>query len=88
MEYVRMPLGVEARFYSDGTVIPRTLRFAAKKYEIDRIISRRPHNPGTVSCVAPIEYVVVIEGTVKHIYFEPETCQWFSVKEQKNLRKL
>lgn len=83
MRYERIPLGVEAKFYTDGTIHPRKLFFAAQNYTIDRIMSCRPHNPGTVSCVAPIEYVVMIDGQTKKLYFEPETCQWFSIKERK-----
>lgn len=83
MQYAKLPLSVEARFFTSGLIYPRKLHFAAKQYTIDRVISQRPHNPGTVSCITPIEYVVMIEGQTKKIYFEPETHQWFSIKECK-----
>lgn len=83
MEYLKIPLNVEALFYSDGTVMPRKLLLSKKNYTVDRIIGRRPHNPGTVSCISPIEYIVVIEGQTKKLYFEPEQLQWFSVKEKR-----
>lgn len=83
MQYERVPLGVEAVFYADGTIIPRKVSFETKKYMIDRVVGCRPRNPGTVSCIAPIEYVVMIEGLTKKIYFEPETRRWFSVKERR-----
>lgn len=83
MEYVKVPLGVEATFFTNGTIIPHKLTFGIQKFTIDRVISCRPRNPGTVSCIAPIEYVVMVEGQTKKIYFEPESHQWFSVKEHK-----
>lgn len=83
MEYQKIALGVEATFFTNGTIVPRKLSIGGQKYTIDRVISSRPRNPGTVSCISPIEYIVVVEGQTKKLYFEPETHQWFSIKERR-----
>lgn len=83
MEYQKIELGVEAAFFTNGTIIPHKLSIGTQKYKIDRIIGCRPRNPGTVSCISPIEYIVIVEGQTKKIYFEPETHQWFSIKERR-----
>lgn len=81
MNYKKIPLSVYAVFLPNGTLIPKQLYFETQRFTIDQIVGCKPHNPGTVSCIAPIEYKIMVEGQLKKVYFEPESLQWFSVKE-------
>lgn len=81
MTYKKIPISVEAEFMSDGFLIPRTVLFETERYPIDRIVRKGKYHPPGVSCIAPIEYVVMINGHMKFIYFEPSALQWFTVKE-------
>ena len=50
-------------------------------YPIERIISLHRRRPPGIACIAPLEYVVMIGGKTKMIYYEAESGTWFSVKE-------
>ena len=80
-EYVRMPLTVDALFLTDGAVKPRCIYFGGESFEISRIVGTRRYCPRVVSCIAPIEYTVIIDRQEKKIYYEADTNTWFSVKE-------
>ena len=80
-EYKKIALGVEAKFLTDGTILPRAIWLNGYCYTIDRIISKNKRHPMEVGCIAPIEYSVVVDGIRKLIYYEPSLQQWFSVKE-------
>ena len=80
-EYRRVPLTVDALFLTDGSFKPLKVYFGGESFEITKIISKRRYCPKVVSCVAPIEYTVIIDRQEKKIYFEADTNTWFSVKE-------
>ena len=80
-EYVRMPLTVDALFLTDGTFKPQKIYFGGEAYEITKILRKQRYCPRVVSCIAPIEYTVIIDRQEKKIYYEPDTNTWFSVKE-------
>ena len=79
-EYKRVPLTVNAVFMTDGTIKPKKIIIANGVFNIDRIVDIKRYCPRVVSCVAPIQYTVIVEGTEKKIYFEPHSNMWFSVK--------
>ena len=79
--YQRIPLAMEVLFSSSGKLIPQKLHFENKTYEIEKILSVRHHSPQVVPCIAPLEYIVSIEGIHKKIYYEADTASWFSIKE-------
>ena len=79
-EYKRVPLTVNAVFMTDGTIKPKKIITANDVFNIDRIVDIKRYCPRVVSCVAPIQYTVIVEGTEKKIYFEPHSNMWFSVK--------
>lgn len=81
MKYKKVPLGVEAKFLTDGTILPRVIWLDANRYVIERIVCKNKHHPPEVGCIAPLEYTVMVEGFIKNLYYEPSTQQWFSVKE-------
>ncbi len=81
MTYKKIPVGVEARFLTDGSVFPRALLLGDQRYQIDRVIRRGKHHPFGVSCIAPVQYTVIVSGRMRSVYFEPSTMQWFTVKE-------
>lgn len=76
----RLPLSVEARFTTDGRMIPLRVRCPDEAYEIDRVLAVRRYRPPGVACIAPVEYTVIICGIEKHIYYEADSCTWFSVR--------
>ena len=77
----KIPLGVDARFLTDGSVLPRALYMGDQKYEIERVMKRGKYHPQGVSCIAPYRYVIFVNGQMKLLYFEPSTLEWFTVKE-------
>lgn len=79
-EYKRVPLTVNAVFMTDGTIKPKKIITANDVFNIDRIVDIKRYCPRVVSCVAPIQYTVIVEGYEKKIYFEPHSNMWFSVK--------
>ncbi|MBO4983211.1 MAG: hypothetical protein J6D23_04065 [Clostridia bacterium] len=79
-EYKRVPLTVNAVFMTDGTIKPKKIITANDVFNIDRIVDIKRYCPRVVSCVAPIQYTVIVEGIEKKIYFEPHSNMWFSVK--------
>jgi len=81
IDYVRVPLVVDALFMTDGTFCPKKLYYNDISYEITRVVGFRRYCPRVVGCIAPIEYTVVIDTHKKKIYYEPDTNTWFSVKE-------
>jgi hypothetical protein len=81
MKYQKIPVGVEARFLTDGSLIPRTLFLGDQKFEIDRVMHRGKQHPAGVSCLAPVKYIIIVSGQMKNLYFEPSTMEWFTVKE-------
>ena len=72
---------VDALFLTDGSFKPLKVYFGGEAFEITRILSKKRYCPRVVSCIAPIEYTVIIDGQEKRIYFEADTNTWFSVKE-------
>ena len=81
MEYIRVPLSIEAQFSTDGSVRPKKIVFEEKKFKIDKVLRARRRCPLVVPAIAPIEYMVLVEGQEKQIYFERDTNSWFSVKK-------
>lgn len=81
MKYERIPLVVDVLFMQDGTMKPRKLVYNDRIFDIKRVTRVRKYCPTTVSCIAPIEYTIMVDNIEKRIYFEPETYMWFSVKE-------
>lgn len=80
-KFVRTPIGVEAIFMPDGSFVPKKLWYKGKSFEIIRVERVRKYSPWQVSAVATTEYTVVIDDAKRQIYYEPESNQWFSVKE-------
>ena len=68
-------------FATDGRLKPKKLFFDGVTYPIERIISLHRRRPPGIACIAPLEYVVMIGGKTKMIYYEAESGTWFSVKE-------
>ena len=81
MEYIRVPLSIEAQFLTNGSVRPKRIILNDESFEITKVLYTRRRNPATVSAIAPIEYTVLVEGYEKKIYFERDTNSWFSVKK-------
>ena len=79
--YKRIPLTIDALFLPDGTFKPRKLIYNDQVFEITRVVRIRPYCPRVVRCIAPIEYMVMIDGRERQIYYEEDTNTWFSVKE-------
>ena len=80
-QYRRMALAVEVLFTPDGRLLPRRLEFGGETYEIERVLSHKRFCPQVVACIEPIEFLVLIGGANKKIYYEPDTGCWFSIKE-------
>ena len=80
-QYRRMALAVEVLFTPHGRLLPRRLEFGGETYEIERVLSHKRFCPQVVACIAPIEFLVLIGGAHKKIYYEPDTGCWFSIKE-------
>ena len=80
-EYLRIPLVIDARFMTDGTFVPHKLFYNGVAFEITKVLRKRRYCPTVVSCIAPVEYTVMIEGAERRIYYEADTNTWFSVKE-------
>lgn len=81
MSFKKIPVGVEARFLTDGSIYPKAVLLGDQRYEIDRVMHRGKQHPFGVSCIAPVKYIIIINRQMKSIYFEPSTLQWFTVKE-------
>ncbi len=81
MKYRRIQLEVEAVFHTDGSFAPKRIYFDDKPYDIDKILNVRAYCPRVVGCVAPIQYTVMVGGTMKKIYYEADSNSWFSVRE-------
>ena len=79
--YLRIPLGVDALFMTDGSFVPTKVLYKDKVFEITRVLGTRKRCPPGVRAVAPTEYSVIVDGREQKIYFEAETNTWFSVKE-------
>ena len=84
MRYERIPLMVDVIFTKEGDMMPKTLLFEDKRFDIRKVIRKRRFCPREVACVAPIEYTIMIDNIEKKIYFEPDTFMWFSVKSTKS----
>lgn len=80
--FIRVNLEVDARFLKNGKMRPRRIIYNGKTFEITKVLDKRSYCPRVVPCVAPIEYLVLVEGVEKRIYFEAYTNSWFSVKEE------
>lgn len=80
-KFVRTPIGVEAIFLPDGSFVPKKLWYKGKSFDIIRIVRERKHSPWQVRAVATVEYTVIIDDAERQIYYEPDTNQWFSIKE-------
>ena len=81
MKLQKIPIGVEARFLTDGSLIPQTLFWGDQKFEIDRVMQRSKQHPDGVPCLAPVRYIIIVSGQMKNLYFEPSTMEWFTIKE-------
>lgn len=79
----RIPISVEVIYDDDGALIPKKLFYKGRTYDIERLIGIRRYCPQGIRGVDPTEYVTVIDGLRRKIYFEPSTNKWFSVKEYK-----
>ena len=77
----RIPISVEVVFDDDGALIPKKLFYKGRAFEIERLIGIRNYCPPGIPCESPTEYVAVIGGLRRKIYFEQSTNKWFSVKE-------
>ena len=80
MKYQRIPLMVDVIFTKEGNMMPKTLIFDEKRFDIRKVVGKRRYCPKEVPCVAPIEYTIMIDNIEKKIYFEPDTFMWFSIK--------
>lgn len=80
-KFVRTPIGVEAIFMPDGSFVPKKLWYAGKSFEIIRVVRERKYSPWQVRAVGTTEYTVLIDDAERQIYYEPESNQWFSIKE-------
>jgi hypothetical protein len=80
-KFLRTPIGVEAIFMPDGSFVPKKLWYAGKSFEIIRVDRVRKYSPWQVSAVGTTEYTVLIDDAERQIYYEPESNQWFSIKE-------
>lgn len=80
-KFVRTPIGVEAIFMPDGSFVPKKLWYKGNSFEIIRVERVRKYSPWQVRAVATTEYTVIIDDSERQIYYEPESNQWFSVKE-------
>ena len=87
VKYDRMPLEVVLDINTDGYFIPKRIIFDEICYDIEKVLSTRKYSP-PVACFCPTEYTVVINGSVKKIYFEHIEEKrgvgrflWFSVRE-------
>ena len=80
-KYVRTPIEIEARFLTDGSFVPKKLWYKGKGFEIIRVVRERKHSPWEVRAIATTEYTVIIDDAKRRIYYEPESNQWFSIKE-------
>lgn len=76
MSHIRVPLGVNVYYMEDGEMRIKSIVFDDRTFEVQKIIKKRRIAP-PVSCIAPIEYTIKIDGKVKKIYFEAETNKWF-----------
>ena len=81
MKHQKIRVGVEARFLTDGTLIPKTVFLGDQKFEITRAFNRGTQHPREVSCIAPTKYIIIVCSQMKYLYFEPSTMEWFTVKE-------
>ncbi len=79
--YIRLALGVEVLFTKEGEIRPLRIHVGHGVFEIERVISQKNYCPGTVPCIAPVEYTVQVTGLLKKIYYEKDTDTWFAVKE-------
>lgn len=79
----RIPISVEVVFDDKGGLIPKKLFYKGKTYEIDKLVGVRAYCPVGIACVSPTEYITIIDGFKRKIYFEQNTNKWFSVKEYK-----
>ncbi len=80
-KFVRVPIGVEAVFLPDGSFVPKKLIYRGRMFEIIRVDRVRRYSPWQVRAVATVEYSVIIDDAERQIYYEPDTNQWFSIKE-------
>ena len=80
-KFVRTPIGVEAIFMPDGSFVPKKLCYKGNSFEIIRVDRVRKHSPWEVRAIATTEYTILIDDTERKIYYEPESNQWFSIKE-------
>ena len=79
--FLRIPLGVDALFKTDGSFVPTKVLYKDRICEITRVLGTRKRCPPGVRAVAPTEYSVIVGGREQKIYFEAESNTWFSVKE-------
>lgn len=78
---VRIDLEVEATFTVDGDIIPHDIIYKDRVLHITKILRKRKYCPSMISCFAPTELTVLIEGKEQKLYFESSSNKWFSVKD-------
>ena len=76
----RVPIAVEVIFDKTGAMIPRRVIMEYDSYHVDRFLGKRTHCPYCIPVSGMVEqYVVIISGYRKNLYYEPKTNMWFSV---------
>lgn len=81
VKFVRIPIGIEAVFLTDGSFVPKKLWYKGKSFDIIRVVRERKYSPWQVRAIATVEYTVIIDDAERKIYYEPDTNKWFSIKE-------
>lgn len=84
MTRLRIDLEVEATFTADGNIKPHDIIYKDRTLHITKVVRTRKFCPPMISCFAPTELTVLIEGKERQIYFEQCRNKWFSVKEVYN----
>ena len=79
MKYQKIPIEARVRMRLDGRVLPEEVIVSARSFPITKILKITELRPVGVPCIAPIEFTVVVEGSVKKIYYERSGGNWFSV---------
>ena len=77
----RVDLEVEATFTVDGVIKPHDIIYKDRTLHITKIVRTQKYCPPMISCFAPTELTVLIEGKERQIYCEPSSNKWFSVKD-------
>ena len=76
----KLPVEVEAKFQTDGTMIPKAIIVDDHRFNIERAMNRGTQHPTEVPCISPTKYIVIMNGRIRSVYYEPSTMQWFAIK--------